>query len=171
VADRLTFPDGSEYTVLNEPADPQRDPLLMEFLLQPRCLAPAPHFHPGDQRETFEVLEGAFELRRGGGWHRLEAGQSLTVEPGEVHTFRNHESAPARIHNVHDPAHSFERYIRRIHAVASEHGFTKITPRAALYLAALIREHRDTIVPAAPLRLPTALLAAGARGLKLRLPA
>jgi quercetin dioxygenase-like cupin family protein len=170
MSDRLAFPDGSEYAVLNSPADPERDPLLMEFLLQPRCVAPPPHVHPGGQRETFEVLDGAFELRRGRTWHRLEAGEALTIEPGEVHTFRNHETTPARVHNVHEPAHSFERYIRRIHAVAIEHDFSKVTPRAALYLAALMREHRDTIVPAVPLRLPIALLATIARVLRLRLP-
>jgi quercetin dioxygenase-like cupin family protein len=170
MSDRLVFPDGSEYTVLSSPADRDHEPLEMEFLLQPHCLAPPPHFHPGGQRETFEVLDGAFELRRGRTWHRLEAGGALTIEPGEVHTFRNHETAPARVHNVHAPAHSFERYIRRIHAIASGHGFSKVTPRAALYLAALMREHRDTIVPAAPLRVPIGLLASAAGVLRLRLP-
>jgi quercetin dioxygenase-like cupin family protein len=170
VADRLAFPDGSVYTVVRPAADPRRDPLVMEFLLQPRCPAPPPHLHPGGQKETFEVLDGAFELRQGGSWQRLEAGQALTVEPGEIHTFRNHETAPVRVHNVHEPGHSFERYIRRVHAVATEHGFAKVTPRAALYLAALMREHSDTILPAAPLRLPIATLAATARALRLRLP-
>ena len=171
MSDSLVMPDGSAYTVLDSPADPAREPLLMEFLLQPDCLAPPPHVHPGGQRETFEVQEGAFELLRGRGWHRLEAGQSLTVEPGEVHTFRNREAAPARVRNVHDPAHSFESYLRRLHAVVTEHGFTSISPKAALYLSVLLREHRDTIAPAGPLRLPMAVLATIGRALRLRLPA
>ena len=116
------------------------------------------------------MLEGAFELRRAGSWHRLAAGQSLTVAPGEAHTFRNHESAPARVRNVHDPAHSFERYLRRVHALINEHRFERISPRAALYLATLMREHADTIVPAGPLRLPAALLAGIGGALRLRLP-
>jgi len=170
MSDRLSFPDGSEYVVVDSPPDPEHQPLVMEFLLAPHCQAPPPHIHPGAQRETFEILDGAFELRRGRSWQRLEASQSLTVEAREVHTFRNHESGPARVRNVHDPAHSFERYIRRIHGVVTQHGFTRISPRAALYLAMLMREHADTIVPAMPLRLPTALAATAGRALGLRLP-
>lgn len=169
--DRLVMPDGSAFTVLDSPADPEREPLLMEFVLQPGCAAPPPHVHPGGQRETFEVLEGAFELRRGRAWHRLEAGQSLTIEPGEVHTFRNNEAGAVRIRNVHEPAHTFERYLRRLHAVSSEHGITGVSPKGALYLSLLWREHRDTIVPAPVLRAPMALLATIARVLRLRLPA
>jgi quercetin dioxygenase-like cupin family protein len=164
------MPDGSVYTFLDSPADPDREPLVMEFLLQPGCAAPPPHFHPGGQRETFEVLEGAFELRRGDAWHRLEAGQSMTMEPGDVHTYRQRESGPARVRNVHDPAHSFERYVRRTHALATEHGLTGISPKAALYIALLWREHADTIAPAPRLRVPMALLARAADLLRLRLP-
>jgi mannose-6-phosphate isomerase-like protein (cupin superfamily) len=171
VADHLVFPDGSAYTVLDSPADPQRQPLVMEFLLTPHCAAPPPHVHPGGQRETFEVIEGEFELLRGLSWRRLGVGQSVTLDPGEVHTFRNHASAPVRVRNVHDPAHSFEHYIRRVHGVAAAHGFKKITPRAALYFACLLREHKDTIMPAAPLRIPMAVLAAIGRAARLRLPA
>jgi quercetin dioxygenase-like cupin family protein len=166
----MRFPDGSEYLVLDSPADAERQPLVMEFHLQPRCATPPPHVHPGGQRETFEVVEGAFELRHGRHWHRLEAGQSLTVEPGEVHTFRNHESTRVVVRNVHDPAHSFERYIRRVHAMAVEHGFTSISPKASIYFAMLMREHRDTIVTAGPLRVPMAALAGIGRALRLRLP-
>jgi quercetin dioxygenase-like cupin family protein len=169
MTDRLLFPDGSEYTFVSSPADPSREPLVMEFLLQPHCLPPPPHFHPR-AKETFEVLDGAFELRGSGTWHRLEAGQSLTIEPGEVHTFRNHESAPVRVRNVHDAAHGFEPYLRGIDALMRRHGFTKVTPRAAIYLATLQSKYHDTIRPAAALRLPSMLLATIGRALRLRLP-
>ena len=171
VAEPLVFPDGSTYTVISSPAEPEREPLLMEFLLMPDCMAPPPHRHPGGQRETFEVVEGAFELRKGSDWHRVAAGESLTVESGQVHTFRNRERSPVRVRNVHDPAYSFERYIRRLHALVTEHGFTGISPRAALYLSVLWREHLDTEVPAArPQRVAVALLAGLGRALRLRLP-
>ena len=171
MTDRLEFPDGSVYTVVRRPADPEREALAMEFLLQPNCPAPPPQSHPGGPRETFEVVEGAFELMHGNDWKRLEAGESLTVAEGEVHTFRNHEAVPARVRNVHDPAHSFERYIRRIHALATEHGFERVSPKAAVYMAMLMREHSDTIEPAPRLRLPMAAMAALGRALRLRLPA
>ncbi len=170
MTDRFELPDGSVYSVPGSPVDPEREPVVMEFMLPPGCVAPPPHIHPRDQRETFEVLEGTFELRSGRDWHRLETGQSLTVEPGTVHTFRNRESAPVRVRNVHDPAYSFERYIRRVHALVTEQGFIKMSPRAALYFSLLAREHSDTFVPAPPLRGPMFLLASLARVLRLRLP-
>jgi quercetin dioxygenase-like cupin family protein len=170
VTARLEMPDGTAYQVTSSPLDPQREPVVMEFMLPPGCVAPPPHVHPRDQSETFEVLEGAFELRSGRDWHRLETGQSLTVEPGTVHTFRNREPAPARVRNVHDPAYSFERYIRRVHALVTEQGFTAMSPRAALYFSLLAREHSDTFVPARPLRAPMTLLAYLGRAFRLRLP-
>jgi quercetin dioxygenase-like cupin family protein len=169
MTDQLVFPDGSEYTFIDSPADPGREPLVMEFLLKPGCLAPPPHVHPQAQ-ETFEVLEGAFELQGAGKWQRLQAGESLTVEPGQVHTFRNREGAPVRVRNVHNPGHSFERYLRRIDALLSEHGFTKVTPRAAMHLSMLYREHDETIRPAPALRIPTRILATIGRALRMRLP-
>lgn len=171
MAEPLVFPDGSTYRAISSPADPEREPLVMEFVLMPDCMAPPPHVHPSGQRETFEVVEGAFELRTGSKWHRLAAGESLTVESGEVHTFRNREGAPVRVRDVHDPAYSFERYIRRLHALVTEHGFKGVSPRAALYLSLLWREHRDTEVPATPpQRAAVALLAGLGRALRLRLP-
>lgn len=170
---RMRMPDGSEYAVLDRPEDPATGPLEMEFLLAPDCAAPPPHFHPGGQREAFTVVEGSFELLIGREWHRLETGDSREVAPGVRHTFRNRSGAPARIHNLHDPAHSFERYLRRLHALAIETGATSPTsPRMAIGLARLWEEHADTIRAAdAPLRLGLRVLAALGRLARIRPPA
>lgn len=171
VSDRLEMPDGTVFSVTRSPADPERESLEMEFVLPPGCLAPLPHVHPGGQSELFEVLEGSFELLKGRTWRQLEAGESLSVEPGEIHTFRNRSGATARVRNLHDPGHSFERYIRRLHTIVTEHGITGISPKAAVYLSLLWREHRDTIAPAhLPQRAGMALLATVGRALRLRLP-
>jgi hypothetical protein len=74
------------------------------------------------------------------------------------------------VRNVHDPAHRFEHYLRQIDAVLREQGFTKVTPRAAVYLAMIDREHSETIRPAPALRAPMALLAALGRAMRLQLP-
>ncbi|MFL5841245.1 MAG: cupin domain-containing protein [Thermoleophilaceae bacterium] len=169
--DRLVFPDGSEYAFLEKPADPRRDPLVMEFLIQPDAAGPPPHVHPAPVRETFTVTEGEFELLHGGDWKRLATGESLTVEPGTVHTFRNKSSGPVRIHNVHDPAHGFEQYMRQIYGLIQQHGFERITPKAALYMALLWREHPDTIRPgSAPMGAGMAALGGLARLMRLELP-
>lgn len=100
-------------------------------------------------------MEGSFELLRGRAWQPLSAGQSLAIPPGIRHTFRNRGPEPARVRNVHDPAHSFERYIRRLHALAAATGSVRPTsPRVAIGLAQLWMQHADTIQAAdAPLRL------------------
>ena len=57
-ADKFTFPDGSEYAVISSPANPDSEPLVMEMVCQPECLAPSPHVHSSGS-DTFEVLEGS----------------------------------------------------------------------------------------------------------------
>jgi quercetin dioxygenase-like cupin family protein len=169
--DRLAFPDGSEYAFLEKPADPQTQPLVMQFVLQPGAAGPPPHYHPDPVRETFTVAEGEFELKVDGDWRRLATGQSLTVEPGSVHTFRNESGAAVRVHNVHEPAHSFEQYMRGIARIVEDNDGTQMTPRAAVRMAQLIRAHPDTIRPAgAPMKVGVAALAGVARLLRLRPP-
>lgn len=164
------MPDGSMFRFLERAADPATDPLVMEFVLADRCAAPPPHIHPSGQTETFECCEGSFELLVGREWRQLDAGAKLEVPPNTRHTFRNHSGASARVHNVHAPAHSFERYIRRVHALATRTGATSPnSPRLAAGFAALIREHSDTIVLAdPPMRLAGAALGrfAGLLGIK-----
>jgi hypothetical protein len=60
--DTFTFSDGSQYTVISSPDDPNSVPLVMEMTLQPDCLAPPPHVHPHSS-DTFEVLDGVIEVR------------------------------------------------------------------------------------------------------------
>ena len=172
MADSLAFPDGSVYRFLERPADPSAGPLVMEFELQPDCTAPPAHFHPGGQSEVFECVEGSFELLVGREWQRLDAGQSVTVESGTRHTFRNKSGAVARVRNVHSPAHSFEAYLRRLHAIVSEAGLgAERSPAAMAKFALLWREHADTIVASdPPLRVGLPVVAGAARLLRLRLP-
>lgn len=163
------FPDGTRYRVLTSPADPEREPLVVELLLPPGCIAPPPHIHP-HSKETFAVVEGTFEVRKGRSWHRVNAGESMTLDAGTVHTYRNRDTGPVRVRDIHEPAHSFERYIRRVGAVLEQQKSTTVTPRAAIYLAMLDREHADTVRSAPPLRVPMVLLAGLGRTLRFRLP-
>jgi quercetin dioxygenase-like cupin family protein len=165
----FTFPDGSQFTVLASATDPRRDQLVMELILPPGCIPPPPHVHPHSS-ETFEVLDGALELKCEGKWHRLTTGERLTIKPGQTHTLRNRERSAVRVRNVHEPDSGHERYMRRMAALMHEHQFAKVTPRAAVYLATLDQQHRETIRPAAPLRVPMRALATIGRVMKLKLP-
>jgi quercetin dioxygenase-like cupin family protein len=154
----MTMPDGSSFEVLRSPADPERDPSEMVFTTHPGGPAPPPHVHPR-QRETFTLEEGDFELLLDGKWRKLAPGESLAVEPGQTHTYRNKGAATARVRTVHEPGLSFEEYIRELHATVNEHAVTKVTPAMATRMAALWRRHSDTIQPGPPpLKLAFAVL-------------
>jgi quercetin dioxygenase-like cupin family protein len=154
----MEMPDGTTFEIVRSPADPERDPSEMVFTAKPGGPAPPPHVHPR-QRETFTLEEGDFELLLDGDWRRLAPGESLTIEAGQTHTYRNKGSATARVRTVHEPGLSFEEYIRELHATAVEHGVEKITPAMAARMAALWRRHSDTIRPGpAPLKLAFAVL-------------
>ena len=55
--------------------------------VSPAAPAPPPHRHP--TTETFRALEGTLTVVCEGDPVRLAPGDSLTVEPGQRHTFRN----------------------------------------------------------------------------------
>jgi hypothetical protein len=136
----------------------------MELILPPGCIPPPPHVHPHSS-ETFEVLDGALELKCEGKWHRLTTGERLTIKPGQTHTLRNRERSCATYTNQ-TAGMSATCAVWLMH----EHQFAKVTPRAAVYLATLDQQHRETIRPAAPLRVPMRALATIGRVMKLKLP-
>jgi hypothetical protein len=130
----------------------------MVFTARPNGPAPPPHVHPR-QREIFTLEEGDFELLLGRRWRKLAPGESVVVEPGQTHTYRNKGTATARVRTVHEPGLTFEPYIRELHATVTEQGVARITPAMALRMAALWRRHSDTIRPGpAPMRFAFAVL-------------
>ena len=162
--------DGSEFTVLQRPSAPN-DALVMRFRFVDRCATPPPHVHPSTT-EVFTVEEGAFELLVDHDWRTVTAGESVTVPPATRHTFRNRSGAPAVVHNVHDPHHDFEAYLRKLAALTHEFRATAPrTPRAAAKLALLWADHDDLIRPAdLPLRVAMPALAAAGRLARVETP-
>lgn len=74
-------------TLLSRPAQGETDrPVLVQWV-SPGSPAPPAHRHP--TTETFRTLEGTVTVVREGDPIRLGPGESLTVEPGQAHTFRN----------------------------------------------------------------------------------
>lgn len=60
----------------------------------PGAAGPAEHYHP-DYAESFEVVEGEFVFEVEGEPRTLCPGESVTVEAGTPHTFRNESDAYA----------------------------------------------------------------------------
>lgn len=142
--DRLDFSDGAILTVLDSPADPERDLLLMEFEVPSGAMPTAPHVHPR-QVETYAVQGGSIEVLIGRTWSSLKAGESATVPAGTPHAFRNRSGKTARFLNEHAPALRFEGYIRTVHSLA-EAGELKggADLKTILYACVLMKEYSDT---------------------------
>ncbi|MBX0286827.1 cupin domain-containing protein [Halomicroarcula sp. F28] len=74
-------------TLLERPEQGETDrPVLLQWV-SPASPAPPPHSHP--TTETFRTLEGTLTVVCDGDPVRLGPGESLTVEAGQAHTFRN----------------------------------------------------------------------------------
>jgi quercetin dioxygenase-like cupin family protein len=141
------MPDGSVYAVEAAAAESDGDRVVMEFTLPPGSVAPPPHVHP-TPAEEFGVLEGELDLMVDGRWRTLKAGESATVPPGVLHTFKNNCGETIRVHNVHGPAVRFEDYIEHIYLLTRARGIHGARdPRLPLYLSMLMVEYADTLRP------------------------
>lgn len=168
--DTITVFDGTELTVLERPAGPG-DPLVMRFRLVPGCGSPPPHVHP-HATEVFKVEEGEFEMLVQGEWRTVRAGETVTVPPGNRHTFRNESGAMTVVHNTHDPHCDFERYIRTIAKLSHEHRTTAPnSPVTATKFSMVMSSYPDLIRPTDfPFRLAVPVLGATGRALRLSVP-
>jgi Mannose-6-phosphate isomerase len=82
---------GTWATLLETPDEGDIDrPVLVQWLA-PDATAPPGHVHP--TTETFEVLAGELTVVRDGTHRVLGPGESVTVQPGVEHTFRNETDA------------------------------------------------------------------------------
>jgi quercetin dioxygenase-like cupin family protein len=142
--------DGSEFRITKAGGDTNGEYLEMEWFLPPSTQMPPKHIHP-QQREDYEVVEGAFEVFVGDGWQTVRAGESASAPAGEVHTFRVGDK-PVRVRNVHAPALDFEDYFAAESAL-TEAGKIKSysSPRAILHYAVILDRYRHCMVMASPL--------------------
>jgi quercetin dioxygenase-like cupin family protein len=145
--DRFELPDRSTYEVTSAAADSNGEFVGMTFRLPPGSAAPPPHVHP-TQTEEYEVVEGELDLMVGGGWSTLRAGESASVPPGVLHTFKNRSKSTVRVANVHRPALRFEDYIEHIYRLLESRGIKSAKdPKVPLYLSMLMLEYPETLRP------------------------
>ncbi len=145
--DRFEMPDGSVYAVTAAAADSDGEFVGMEFTLPPGSVSPPPHIH-AHLSEQYEVIEGAFEVMVGTDWRTLAPGESASVPPGALHTFRNRSGKTVRVRNVHRPPARFEDYIEHIYRLTEARGIkTAKSPRLPIYLSMLMLEYPETLAP------------------------
>jgi len=145
--DRFEMPDGSVYAVTSAAADNDGRFVGMEFTLPPGSVAPPPHVHHG-MTEEYEVIQGSFDVMVGGEWTTLAPGQSASVPPDTLHTFKNRSGATVRVRNVHRPPARFEDYIEHICTLTRARGIKGARdPRLPIYLSMLMLEYPETLAP------------------------
>jgi quercetin dioxygenase-like cupin family protein len=158
--DRFVMPDGlGEYLVVRSHEETGGEYVEMEWSLPAGAFAPPPHRHP-TQVESYEVLEGSFEVMIDGAWQPLATGEVATVPVGANHTFRL-AGKPVRVRNFHRPGGRFDEFIERQHRFVTSPRYRGLKrPSTAIAMATAWHEHRDLLVPTNPaLRAAVALLA------------
>jgi mannose-6-phosphate isomerase-like protein (cupin superfamily) len=158
--DRYVMPDGlGEYLVVRSHEETEGEYVEMEWSLPASAFAPPPHRHPM-QVESYEVLEGSFEVMIDGAWRRLGTGDSANVPVNANHTFRL-VGEPVRVRNFHRPGSRFDEFVERQHRFVTSARFRGLKhPSTAIAMAVAWHEHRDLLVPTNPgLRAAVALLA------------
>jgi mannose-6-phosphate isomerase-like protein (cupin superfamily) len=132
-------PVGMWWEITRSTADTGGELFEAVNVLAPDFAGPPLHIHPTAE-ESYPVVSGTLDVCVGGEWRRLAAGESATVPAGTPHTLRNGSGAEVRLVNVHRPALGFERFFRRLHALACSRGVS-LPPRGLpLQLVAAVVE-------------------------------
>jgi quercetin dioxygenase-like cupin family protein len=143
--DCFEMPDGSVYEVTAAASDSDGLSVGMNFFVPPAGVPPPPHIHP-TQTESFEVVEGPFELMVDGVWRTLQTGEEASVPPRVLHTFRNRSAATKVVHSTHTPPGRFEDFIEQLCRLLPARGITSgKDPRIPIYISMVWLEYGDTL--------------------------
>ena len=166
---RFEFPDGSLYDVVVPATTTGGAKSEVEITLPPMPATPPPHIHP-QQQETCAVTDGTLEVLVGREWKTVNAGETVTIAAGSVHTFRNRSGRNVTFRNAHTPALGFQQYLERLYWLSAMNrirGGRNLT--SALYSSLLLDAHRADQVPAhVGARLSVRTLARVARLLRMK---
>lgn len=162
-------PIGARFFIRKTAAETDGRSLEMEWELAPETGGTPVHIHP-DATETYEVLEGDFDVFVDGTWRTLRVGERVAVPPGVPHTFRNSTSGVVRVYNTHEPAMRFGEYFESLGAIVSRGVVSeqKMTLKAVLHLALVMVRHEAEIISVKPPHFMMRIFARLARALGYR---
>lgn len=164
-------PMGMRWEIMRSTADTEGELLEAANVLNLGFAAPPLHIHPTAE-ESYAVVAGTLDVCVGREWRKVAAGESVTVPAGTPHTLKNDSGAEVRLVNVHKPALEFERFFRRLHALAIS-GAVTFPPkglRSAILLSMLFTDHPQEIVSVKPSRRFMKVLAGAGKMLGYKLP-
>lgn len=163
-------PLGAKFFITKTAAETEGRSFEMEWELAPETGGTPIHIHP-HATETYEVLEGKFEVYVDGTWRTLSAGERLRVEPGTPHTFRNSSAGVVRVYNTHEPALRFDQYFEGLNRLTSRGIIStqRMTPKVILHLALLMTSHEEEIISVKPPQLLMRIFSRVGRSLGYRI--
>ena len=122
----------------------------------------AAHVHPY-QTEEFEILSGSVEFRKDGDKVVATEGDSVTVEPGTVHRFKNVGGDEARFVAKVSPALEFESFLETMFALAADGKTNKKGMPNPVRMTVIANAYFDDVrAPHVPGAIQKAVLSAGA---------
>jgi mannose-6-phosphate isomerase-like protein (cupin superfamily) len=168
--DTLTMPDRTSFLIIESAAESGGKRIEFEITMPPGAQGPPKHLHPR-QDERWSVIEGELALFVNDGWRTLGAGESLSIPPSTIHTFRNRSPGDVRFRDIHEPALDFQEYIEELHREAAAGRMTsRMTPSTLIHAAMVLRQHRTTQLSASPAqRMAETVLSGLGRALGYRL--
>ncbi len=137
------------------------DSFLVEVTYLPGSPPPR-HFHPG-QAEQIEVVAGGLRAWIAGTEREYEAGETIELPIGTVHSLWNPGSEPVRARWRTTPAGRTEQWFRAIDRIRGEGRLREDGMPGPLAFGVMLTEYRDTFRLAGPdwlLRPALALLGA-----------
>lgn len=164
-------PMGMWWEITKSTADTGGELFEAVKVIAPGFGGPPLHIHPAAE-ESYAVASGTLDVCVAGAWRKVAAGESVAVPAGTPHTLKNDSGAEVRLVKVHRPALEFERFFRRLHALACS-GKVKFPPRrlrSAILLSMLFTEHPREVISVKPSRRAMQALALVGRVLGHKLP-
>lgn len=144
---------GERWEITRSAEDTSGEVFESTISFDPRMSGPPSHLHPNSE-ESFEVIEGSFDVFKDGQWTTLRPGATATVSPGVLHTFRNVADETAKVVIRIRPAGRSEAFFRHMHRLIGEGKVKRLPPkdpRSAIYAVMLFDEYPDWTRPTGPM--------------------
>lgn len=150
---------GERFIFRTTAADSDGELLAFDLKLSPDGHVPGAHVHPS-QEETFEVVEGTLEIRKGIRTVTARSGDRVIVPAGTVHRFKNAGDGPATVRVEVRPALRMEELFETAVALAREGRTTARGMPLPMELAVFMREFAAEVrAPFVPPSIVRAVLA------------
>jgi mannose-6-phosphate isomerase-like protein (cupin superfamily) len=120
-----------------------------EAFIQPGGALPTAHVHPS-QTETFEIVSGELDMMLGATWFEAKPGDTIVIDPGVNHNFKNKGTEVAHFKVEMRPAIRIESLIETMYGLAADGKTNRWGIPNPFQMAVVAKEHFDTVRLAFP---------------------